>query len=206
MSDVLKYRDRKHCFMLYPDNPEHKNAIDRLLSPEYRAVGILHDKDTWTVAEEADNAEHKAGTFKKPHWHIVAKFKNAVWNTAVAEELGIDVRFVEKARSFDAAALYLIHFNDPDKYQYDVDDCRGSLVPELKKLLVDETEDCRVLRVLELIDKQGFLTMSEFIRLVCNAGLYSDVRRAGFLMSKILEEHNALCRSCSVDPDTGEVL
>ena len=197
-----KFRDRKMCILLYPDNPSHTSAIQRLQSPEYRAVGILHDKDTWTEEDQKENPEHKAGELKKEQWHFVAKWKNADWNEAVAKDLGIEPRFIAMTKTFEGGALYLLHYNNPEKYQYNIEDCKGTLVPELKKLIADETEDCRVLRILDLLDKHGFLTMSDFIKLVCKEGLYSDVRRAGYLMAQMLKEHNDLC----VDPETGEVL
>ena len=35
---------------------------------------ILHDKDTYTIEDEKENAEHKAGTLKPSHWHIIGDF------------------------------------------------------------------------------------------------------------------------------------
>ena len=43
--------------------------VECLISP-------LHDKDVWTEADELENPEHKAGTPKKAHWHVVLSFKN----------------------------------------------------------------------------------------------------------------------------------
>ena len=78
MSDSPKFRDRKFVMVLYPEDASHAAAIEKMKAGGYNFAAILHDKD---VTE--DNQP------KKPHWHVVVRFKNACWNTAIAKDLGI---------------------------------------------------------------------------------------------------------------------
>lgn len=68
MSEPQKFRDRKFVAVLYPEDPTHVACIDKLKSGGYNFAGILHDED---IYEDGDNKGEK----KKPHWHIVIKFK-----------------------------------------------------------------------------------------------------------------------------------
>ena len=87
MADTQKFRDRKFCAVLYPEDETHVAAIEKLKSGGYNFAAILHDKDVY------EDGEHKGET-KKPHWHVVVRFKNAVWNTANAKRVGIQAQRV----------------------------------------------------------------------------------------------------------------
>ena len=113
-----KVRSRLWCLLLYPDDDSHLNALD-IIRSSYSYVGILHDKDTWSEEDEINNAEHKLGELKKPHYHIIIKFAQPRWNTAVSDELGIALNYFEPCRSFKNAGVYLVHSGIDDKYQYD---------------------------------------------------------------------------------------
>lgn len=166
--------------LLYPDDPSQSFAINALKGTAYSCVGILHDKDI-----------NDDGTPKKPHYHIVLKFANARSLSVVANELRIDTNYLEPCHSFKNSAKYLLHKGEPDKYQYAITDCFGSLVKALQQMIVDDTEDERVLKILALLD--GFdrvITMREFISVCCENGLFADLRRGGYLLAQAVKEHN----------------
>ena len=94
------------------------------IEASYDYACILHDKD---VDED--------GVIKKAHYHVVLRFPNQTWSSALAKELGIADNYLEKPRSFDNALMYLIHYNDSDKYQYSIDDVKGTLKKRLKEKL-----------------------------------------------------------------------
>lgn len=98
MADTQKFRDRKFCAVLYPEDETHVAAIEKLKSGGYNFAAILHDKDVY------EDGEHKGET-KKPHWHVVVRFKNAVWNTAIAKELGIQPNYLEACANVDTASF-----------------------------------------------------------------------------------------------------
>ena len=121
-----KYRGRVHMLLLYPENDSHVEAMEKI-SKSYDYAAVLHDRDTWTAADESKNPEHIEGEYKKAHWHVVLRFNQAVWNTAICKELGIPENYIEQVKKFENAIQYLIHYNDTDKTQYSVDEVFGNL-------------------------------------------------------------------------------
>ena len=191
MSEPNKFRDRKFVAVLYPDNENHVAAIEKLLSGGYNFAGIKHDKDTW---EEGEKEGHEVGDPKKPHWHVVLRFKNAVWNTSIAKELGIEPRMLEACKDVDASLLYLVHAAHPKKYQYDHEEVFGPLKLKLATLLADTDEGTRALGIADIIDYHpGPIGYSELLRKAVAAGLYPDLRRMGTFAVGLLREHNYEC-------------
>ena len=92
-----KFRSRTIALLLYPENEEHKKALE-LIKANYDHIGILHDKDF-----------DENGVVKKPHYHIIVRCKNAVWNTALCKELGITANYSEQIRNIDNTILYFFY-------------------------------------------------------------------------------------------------
>lgn len=192
--DGKKFRSRTLMLMLYPDNPEHKSAVDSIRESDIAYAMILHDKDTWSSEDEIENPEHKAGEVKKPHWHIVLRFSNPCWNTSVCTRFGIEGRFCKNADSCDEALEYLVHKNHPDKYQYHADDVTGDLSSRLVMLLGKDgkTEDEQVLEILDFIEmSECHVTYSALVRWACESGHYGYLRQGGSLLCRVLDEHNS---------------
>lgn len=186
MSDPKHYRDRKFCLLLYPEDQTHAACMELLKSGGYTFAAILHDKD---VYEDGD----QKGELKKEHWHVVVKFKNAIWNSALAKELGIAPNYIQECRNLDAALLYLVHFGlEDEKAQYDLEAVFGPLSGKLATLLADTDEGTRALGVANIIrDTPGYLSFYDALKKVADAGLYSDFRRMGALAVNLIREHNA---------------
>lgn len=185
MSETVKFRKRNMRLLLYPDDATHAACIESLKVGGYQYAGILHNKDIDDKSTDSD-------AIKKAHWHIVIHFKNAVWNTAVAKELGIEPNYIRECVDVDGALLYLVHSNDPDKHQYDLEEVFGPMAPRLAKLLADDTESERALTIFDMIDSSpGFVSYTEIFRKACMNGLYADFRRMGSGVSYLIREHNA---------------
>ena len=101
-------RARAWTCLVYPDSaPDdwqdiiREQLIECLISP-------LHDKDVWTDTDELENPEHKAGTPKKAHWHVVLSFKNPA-TSEKAQEIFATVNGVgcKKVKDFKQMARYL---------------------------------------------------------------------------------------------------
>lgn len=185
MSETTRFRDRKFCAVLYPEDETHAACMEKLKSGGYNFAAILHDEDVY------EDGEHQ-GEKKKPHWHIVIKFTNAVWNEALAKELGITSNYLEKAKSLDGALLYLVHYGYEEKYQYDLDKVFGTLKTRLASLLADTDESTRALTIFDLIrNSPGVVTYTEIFEKACKAGLYGDFRRMGTGVMYLINDHNA---------------
>lgn len=184
MSECPKFRDRKFIAVLYPEDASHVECIEKLKAGGYNFAAILHDKDVY------EDGDHK-GELKKPHWHIVVRFKNAVWNTAVAKELGITANYLEACKNVDASLLYLVHYGNDDKAQYDYEAVFGPLRLKLSTLLSDTDEGTRVLNLVQIIeDSPGLIGYTELIKKAVAAGLYADLRRMGTFAVGLVREHN----------------
>ena len=77
---------------------------------------ITHDKDVLP-----------SGELKPPHFHCVLTFSNTKTFDSIAKALGVDVQYVNKIRTTTKSAqLYLVHRNNPEKYQYNSSDVQAS--------------------------------------------------------------------------------
>lgn len=185
MSDnPIRFRSRNYCAVLYPEDSTHTACVEKLTNGGYNFAAILHDKDVYEDGE-------KKGEFKKPHWHIVIKFSNAVWNVPTATELGIEPNYLQKCSSVDSALLYLVHEGNPDKYQYEQEAVFGPLKNRLSVLLAEDDEGARAVKIADIIDTcPGPIGYSELLRKAVAAGLYADLRRMGAFAVGMLREHN----------------
>ena len=177
-----KVNGRNMCILLYPDNKDHMKALE-IIKKTYDFAGILHNKDV-----------DENGELKKEHIHIVLNVgKNARWNTAIADELGIDARFVEKCGKIDRALEYLIHYNDIGKYQYDISEVFGNLKVRLNILINknEKTEGEKVIELIEYIDRSvGFIATEDFARYCAINGKWDIFRRSGSIFIRMIDEHN----------------
>lgn len=83
---------------------------------------IVHDKDVYQedLKDNDGNYVHRAGEIEKPHIHLLVDFYNAHTPNAVKKlfTTELDKPRVERVVDKVAQYEYLIHKNDPDKYQY----------------------------------------------------------------------------------------
>lgn len=184
-------RYRNIFFMLYPDNPDHAKALEEL-SLENCAY-ILHDKDVWTKEDEIENPNHKEGEPKKEHYHVLVKYANGVGVAAQAKKYGLEERWLEGVTNFDKALLYLIHYEDKVKYQYDIEEVGGPLAKRLSELVnkMEKTEGEKVYELLQFLENCGSrITVTQFAKYCATNGYWAEFRRSGAIFCKILEEHN----------------
>lgn len=107
-------RSKNFCTVAYPESisfPELKTFLDELhicylISP-------LHDKD---VVAEANNAP------KKPHWHIVLIFDSLKSVPQVKDLMHPSTVGLEIVNSLVSYARYLVHMDNPEKAQYNIED------------------------------------------------------------------------------------
>lgn len=197
-----KYRARVHMLLLYPDNESHVEVLSKI-TKSYDYAGITHNRDTWTAEDEKKNPEHKQGELKKEHIHIVLRTPNATWNTAICKELGLDEKFCEQVKNIDRALQYLIHYNEPDKTQYSVDEVYGGLRIKLNESIQkqEKSEGEKVVDLIEYIEKQDtVIGIKQFASYCAKNGYWSEFRRSATIFVKIIEEHNLSLRAENARP------
>lgn len=172
------FKSRNFNLLLYPDDPNHMEAL-RYISSNFQYVGCLHDKDL------DDN-----GALKKPHYHIILRFRENRWCSALANELGITENYLQKTGRFSSSAQYLLHVGCEGKHLYDRSELIGPLADSVCRIIDGDDENSRILAMLDLIETCGHLTPSQAMRLFAVNGYYSDFRRMGNLALRLLDEHN----------------
>jgi hypothetical protein len=101
-------RYRNWWFVLYPESaPEDwKQRIDDL-HIQY-AISPLHDKD-----------RNPDGELKKPHWHVILCYENVKTYEQIKEFTdSLNAPIPQAVNGLVGTVRYLIHKDNPDKYQY----------------------------------------------------------------------------------------
>lgn len=166
--------------LLYPDDKNHAKAL-KFIKNNYDHAMILHNKDL------------KQGELKKEHYHIVLEFPSAKWNTALAKELNIAINYIQQCRNLENSLNYLIHYNEPEKFQYSLDDVSGNLKKKLEKAIKNDGKDesDKVTELIQYIEEyKGYLTLTNFSKYCSSVGYWDVFRRSGVIFIKILEENN----------------
>ena len=153
-------------------------------------------------AEETENdfefdGENISVQEPKAHVHYVIHHQDNVWITQIANSIGLgnQKERIWKARNKDRALEYLIHRNNPEKFQYDISDVKGDMQVRLAKLVnADErTEEECCLSLFDYIQYSDHeLTMTEIIYYALDNGLYSHLRRSCRLVERAVDEHNSI--------------
>ena len=105
-------RTRNFATIVYEESaPKNwKEILQDFFVPVF--ISPYHDKDV-----------NPDGTPKKPHWHVLIMFES-VKTREQATELFSRINGVgcEKVNSLRGYARYLCHLDNPEKFQYDLDD------------------------------------------------------------------------------------
>ena len=196
MSTKERIRSRVFVGLLYPEDDTHKDAVKLLEDGKYQYVGILHDKDTWDKDDKLPDGV-SIGDPKKEHWHLVIKFTNARSIQSVADELGIAPNYLRCCGNTNDAYRYLVHFGWNYKYQYDPEECFGSLSPAVAKCCIEQDENVRFGQIMSLLDECPVISAQRFYMKAAELGLFGDVRRMGSVMLRFIDDHNAACSAGS---------
>lgn len=128
-------RTRNWTIIVYPESaPENwKDILDSyhigwLCSP-------LHDKDV-----------NPDGDLKKAHWHVVLVFENKKSFAQIKEIADrINSPIPQKVEGIRGMVRYLIHLDNPEKYQYSKDDIENHGVYDIERYFKNSSTDRQTL-------------------------------------------------------------
>lgn len=110
-------RSTTWTFLSYPDSAPSNwvNILKKLHVP--LVISPLHDKD---VKDET------TGELKKPHYHCIVRFRSKKSFSQIKEAIcdKINSPIPQPVVDFPMMVRYLVHLDDPDKYQYDKEDIK----------------------------------------------------------------------------------
>lgn len=181
---IMSKKDaRTRCFMftLYEEEPGFEEYYNKISLGRY--AGIIHDQDV-----------DDAGQPLKPHYHFVVYFKDKKSLEQVSEYYDIAVNRIEKYNSLETALLYLIHRNQPSKFQYNENNVFGNLKSKLISF-VEDIEDIgeneKVSYIIDYIDSiNDFVSFSDVMKWACINNCFAELRRAQTLFVNLIREHN----------------
>ena len=103
--EVVEKRYRNFMLLLYP---EWQNFDEILQDIKGSFKGYAYIKHF----PESDE--------KKEHFHLILSLDNPRTEQSLAKRLEIDTRFVRRVKSLRGSCRYLVHVDNEDKYQYDL--------------------------------------------------------------------------------------
>lgn len=162
-------RSTTWTFLVYPDSAPG-NWIETLKGMHVPfVVSPLHDKD---IKDEA------TGELKKPHYHCIIRFKSKKSFNQVKTEIcdKVDGPIPQPVVDFAMMTRYLIHMDDPDKYQYNKEDIETYGNIDIKEYIYDKREyQFEILK--EILDFCQKYDIQEFSTIINYA---KDERKAWF--------------------------
>lgn len=175
--------------VLYPDDPRTGDALDILNSSDGQFFYCIHN---------CDLKDDLSGELKKEHIHFVFKPVNPRTLKGFADSIGIPSNYIEPCKSVRASVRYLIHLDDPDKFQYPSDCIRVGgtstysdviefLQDAPRKLSDDEMASAIVSYIL---DQKGGVSVSRATVWALENGYYSAFRRGFSIFSQLIREVN----------------
>lgn len=168
--------NRNYTLILYPEDITHMYALT-IIQEKYDYAMILHNKD---VLEN--------GELKKEHLHVVIHFKSARYRKAVAKELGIEENYITGC-DLKAQLRYLIHIDDKDKHQYEIEEVEGTL----KKLFLDYIEvnrknmNLEIREIIQGIEDNKIMTIKELMLWGCDNGYIETIMKNSYIFTKLLD-------------------
>ena len=186
-------RSKVFLLLLYPDEDvSHAKALE-FVKANYDYAAICQDKDVYLEDTTTNGVEHKEGDLKKAHYHVVVRFKNARWLSGVANELGITENYIRVSHNFVRSLLYLVHYYEEDKYQYNPNEVFGTLKQRFKEAYSSEgkSESEKIMDIFNEIDKCEFkVDFQVFVRHIASIGYWDVLRRSSSLILRYIDVHN----------------
>lgn len=104
--EVEEKRYRNFMILLYPEWEEYTDILQDIKGSFKNYAYIKH------IPEEEE---------KKEHVHMIISLDNPRTEKSLAKRLGVNERFVKYCKSLRASCRYLIHADNEEKYQYNLD-------------------------------------------------------------------------------------
>lgn len=139
MAENKQYkRTRNWAMIVYPESaPEDwREILDDLHIPWIASP--LHDKDS-----------NPDGTKKKPHWHVILTFENKKSFHQIKEIADkLNAPIPQACESLRGYIRYLVHTDNPEKYQYDKADIENHGVADIARYFQNTASIRAILKAL----------------------------------------------------------
>lgn len=180
MSSVESTRFKKHCaekgswFALVSNIPEQRENM--------KVIAV--DCQKWSfIDHEPDNDEGKQ------HTHFLVRFNGSRTVQQVADRFEISPQYVQKVNKLTAFMRYMMHLDNPDKHQYNVDDISTNFEKEFSLASQGNAKTLDVNSLFSLFQKvrNGQLSPSDFIQ-------YNYIEFSKMSFSQKIKTFETLCK------------
>lgn len=178
-------RSRFFDLLLYPDCDHHNDVLSVVKDSGIDFCGIIHDKDV-----------DEAGNIKKAHIHLV------LWGvqtsiSSLSSRLELPENYISIRGTRVSRLRYLVHADNPEKYQYSSDSVFGSpngLKKFRESLNVSEDENDNVYSIIFLLESypsDEYVPLLRFVKDICSSSLFPYYRRAQSTFIELWRERNS---------------
>lgn len=149
------------------------------------ALSPLHDCD---INEET-------GEPKKPHYHLLLHYTSLKSQRQVKEDLEpLGAVGTERVRALGAYARYLVHADDPDKAQYDIQNLREFNGFDISKYFEESRigTDAGFTALIRIALDNGYTSYCELVThcLECDTELLSSCRKSAYALTSFLRSRS----------------
>lgn len=170
-------QDRKWELVLYPDSESYDISVvlANLVSLFDQWAYILHDKDI-----DAD------GNPKKPHYHFYGKSSDKLTSSGIAYRVHVPESACRVVSRWKGALRYLVHADNPEKYQYNISDISANF--PLGGIFT-VSDDIQAARIFAYISDTCCTSVTTLTGWSIQNGYYSGLRRGFAIFSQLLREN-----------------
>lgn len=162
--------------VLYPDAENY--CFEEIIANAVRYFEqwayILHDSDT-----TAD------GDLKKSHYHFYGRCSTPRTPQSVVNVIGVPISSIRNVSKWKSAIRYLIHADNPEKFQYEPDSVSSNFPLDGIFTISDDKQARLIMQ--HIIDTRS-VSVVELTSWALDNGCYSSLRRGFAIWSQVLKE------------------
>ncbi len=218
LSDNYTKREQKQSRVftceLYPDSSSYDcDMLLRRLSYYWdKYYYILHDKDVYTeedydkyLSENKYEPDWVIGQRKKPHYHVIGVNGSPCMLGRAAKKFGVPSNHVQPVQKFKNTVQYLIHLNNPNKYQYEPEEIitNDESLPTILKRKQEAEEKADML--LQFILTSDVCSITELSKYAIKNHLWDELRRGQHIYTALLNEKRFINESYNCRNQANEI-
>ena len=179
-----EYRTKNRYFeaILYKEDENFSKYFNNIKTKFTEVTYITHDRD---ITEEENGEIIK----KKKHMHIIFKVgENARHLNSIAKDIEIAPNYLQGIKLIPMLR-YLIHLDNPEKTQYDIEEVQGELKQRLKQE-VDKTieDEIPIKEIVRQIKGKYIKNMLDLIEYGIDNKQLLKIRKYQYLLTKLIDE------------------